>query len=89
MSALAPHVKELSNYVRGQTWLAPPFVLGLLSELLGREKAAAEDDRESYIPSLMCWWRHLLSIATSCVEAGGDRAFQSRRGAIPFRSAYT
>ncbi|TBU38967.1 FAD/NAD(P)-binding domain-containing protein [Dichomitus squalens] len=44
VSALAPHVKELSNYVRGQTWLAPPFAVGLMSELLGRQTAATEDD---------------------------------------------
>ncbi|EJF55657.1 FAD/NAD(P)-binding domain-containing protein [Dichomitus squalens LYAD-421 SS1] len=44
VSALAPHVKELSNYVRGQTWLSPPFVLDQVAQLLGRKKAVGENE---------------------------------------------
>ena len=46
VSALAPHVASLANYVRGQTWLAPPFSMDMVKDLLGREQTAAEDDRE-------------------------------------------
>nr|VWO94428.1 FAD-binding monooxygenase BOA2 (EC (Botcinic acid biosynthesis cluster A protein 2) [Ganoderma boninense] len=42
VSALAPHVASLANYVRGQTWLAPPFLMDMVQELLGR--TTAEDD---------------------------------------------
>ncbi|KAI1787765.1 FAD/NAD(P)-binding domain-containing protein [Ganoderma leucocontextum] len=44
VSALAPHVTSLANYVRGQTWLAPPFSLAMVQDLLGRPSAATEDD---------------------------------------------
>ena len=46
VSALAPHVASLANYVRGQTWLAPPFSMDMVKDLLGREQTAAEDDRK-------------------------------------------
>ncbi|KAM5545289.1 hypothetical protein V8D89_001400 [Ganoderma adspersum] len=44
VSALAPHVASLANYVRGQTWLAPPFSMDMVKDLLGRSQSAAEDD---------------------------------------------
>ncbi|PIL26744.1 hypothetical protein GSI_11158 [Ganoderma sinense ZZ0214-1] len=44
VAALAPHVASLANYVRGQTWLAPPFSMDMVQELLGRNATAAEDD---------------------------------------------
>ncbi len=48
VSALAPHVAGLANYVRGQTWLAPPFSVDMVQDMLGRTSRAAEDDRECY-----------------------------------------
>ncbi|KAI1782736.1 FAD/NAD(P)-binding domain-containing protein [Ganoderma leucocontextum] len=44
VSALAPHVTSLANYVRGQTWLVSPFSLAMVQDLLGRPSAAIEDD---------------------------------------------
>ncbi|KAI1782563.1 hypothetical protein LXA43DRAFT_1068598 [Ganoderma leucocontextum] len=44
VSALAPHVRSLANYVRGQTWLVSPFSLATVQDLLGRPSAAIEDD---------------------------------------------
>ena len=32
--ALRPHVKHIFNYVRGKTWLSPPFASNKLSELM-------------------------------------------------------
>lgn len=31
--ALRPHVKHIYNYVRGKTWLSPPFASGKIDEL--------------------------------------------------------
>lgn len=36
--ALQPLVKHLYNYVRGRAWLAPPFFIDKMSELLDREQ---------------------------------------------------
>ncbi|KAM5545277.1 hypothetical protein V8D89_001388 [Ganoderma adspersum] len=44
VTALAPHVPKLANYVRGQTWLSPPFAMGLFAELIGREASAPENE---------------------------------------------
>ena len=48
VTALAPHASKLANYVRGQTWLSPPFAMSLFAELLGREPSAPEN--ESRLP---------------------------------------
>ncbi|PAV15532.1 FAD NAD-binding domain-containing [Pyrrhoderma noxium] len=34
---LQPHVKHLYNYVRGKTWLSPPFMVDKISELLNND----------------------------------------------------
>ena len=44
VTALAPHASKLANYVRGQTWLSPPFAMSLFAELLGREPSAPENE---------------------------------------------
>ena len=48
VTALAPHVPKLMNYVRGRTWLSPPFAMGLFAELIGREASAPENESAYY-----------------------------------------
>ena len=61
MAALAPHVASLANYVRGQTWLAPPFSMDMVQDLLGRAPSAAEDDCESFSPRVGRSWAPQLT----------------------------
>ncbi|KAM5543782.1 hypothetical protein V8D89_002399 [Ganoderma adspersum] len=41
--ALAPHVASLTTYVRGQTWLSPPFSLNVVQDLIGRPATGVEE----------------------------------------------
>ena len=43
VSALQDKVGSLSQYARGKTWVAPPFVLDKMSSLLDRELGTDEN----------------------------------------------
>ncbi|KAI0761050.1 hypothetical protein BD413DRAFT_617293 [Trametes elegans] len=45
VSALQPRVKKLVNYVRGKTWVAVPFGIELLDDLIGRRFDNEDDFR--------------------------------------------
>ncbi|KAI0763006.1 FAD/NAD(P)-binding domain-containing protein [Fomes fomentarius] len=44
VAALQPRVAKVANYVRGQTWLALPFAREMVSDLVGRDSVAPEDN---------------------------------------------
>ncbi|RPD59865.1 FAD/NAD(P)-binding domain-containing protein [Lentinus tigrinus ALCF2SS1-6] len=44
VAAVHPKVSKLVNYVRGQTWIAVPFASDTVSELLGRQTVAEENE---------------------------------------------
>ncbi|KAG9314939.1 hypothetical protein JVU11DRAFT_4047 [Chiua virens] len=51
--ALQPYVGRLYNFVRGKTWLVPPFFADRISELTGRDPGIAnyafeEEDKEKF-----------------------------------------
>ena len=93
VTALAPHVPKLMNYVRGRTWLSPPFAMGLFAELIGREAAAPENESASRTDVVSClfWMRSYVRSPSSfsCVASGGARAVQGGRRVLQEREVHT
>ena len=74
VAALQPRVAHLTNYVRGQTWIAVPGQINVVAQLLGRKegpKDTEEDRAYDYVPLHAL----LLTTPVSYVYSRGDRTF--------------
>ncbi|EJD00095.1 FAD/NAD-binding domain-containing protein [Fomitiporia mediterranea MF3/22] len=92
--ALQPRVKHLYNYVRGKTWLAPPFASHKLLELMKRDPNAenyefTDEDRKSFEdPVLYKQFRHDLESELNSVHFATIRGSEMQKGArIAFKDS--
>ncbi|KAH8112943.1 FAD/NAD-binding domain-containing protein [Phellopilus nigrolimitatus] len=84
---IQPLVKHLYHYVRGQTWLAPPFQSDFLSEFMNRDPAAGnyiftEADRQAFKdPAFYKKFRHSLEAEANSIHFITIKGTESQKAA--------
>ncbi|KAI5115440.1 hypothetical protein M0805_005525 [Coniferiporia weirii] len=85
--ALQPRVKHLFNYVRGKTWLSPPFVSDKLADIMKHDSASnhyefSESDKELFKdPTFYKGFRHELESELNAVHFATIRGSDMQKGA--------